>query len=111
MKFFLFALFIFFSFISYSQDRCQTITKINDSIVSDGYVYESENYPKVVVLKTDNMKVSFENVVPGDYMEDYYSLYSKDDIFRFDFYDFKVIVYVINESKNFYMKQYLIELK
>lgn len=57
------------------------------------------------------MKVRFENVVPGDYMDDYYSIYSKDNIFRFDFYDFKVIVYVINESKNFYIKQYFIELK
>lgn len=111
MKKTLTALFILFFSTSYSQDRFQTITKINDIIVLDGYIYESETYPKVVLLKTDDMEVRFENVIPGDYMDDYYSLHSKDDVFRFDFYDFKVIVYVLNETKKFYIKQYFIELK
>ena len=111
MKKLLFALVLLFSLTSYSQDRLQTINKVNDVLVSDGYIYESETYPKVVILKTDDMKLRLENVEKIDDVPEYYSLYSTDEKFRLDFYDCKVIVYTINPDKNQYVKLYNIELK
>lgn len=111
MKKLLFALVLLFSLTSYSQDRLQTINKVNDTLVSDGYIYESENHPKVVILKTDNMKLRLENVEKIDDVPEYYSLYSTDEKFRLDFYDCKVIVYTMNENKTMYLEQYNIELK
>lgn len=112
MKKLLLALVLFlFGLTSYSQDRLQTINKVNDTLVSDGYIYESETYPKVVILKTDNMKLRLENVEKIDDVPEYYSLYSTDEKFRLDFYDCKVIVYTMNENKTMYLEQYIIELK
>jgi len=117
MKKLLIALVILFSLTSYSQDtllpkdRLQTINKVNDTLVTDGYIYESETYPKVVILKTDNMKLRFENVEKVDDVPEFYSLYSKDDKFRLDFYDCKVIVWTMNETNTNYIKQYIIDLK
>jgi hypothetical protein len=111
MKKLLFALVLLFSLTSYSQDRLQTINKVNDTLVSDGYIYESETYPKVVILKTDDMKLRLENVEKIDDVPEYYSLYSTDEKFRLDFYDCKVIFYTMNETKTMYLEQYIIELK
>jgi len=111
MKKLLFALVLLFSLTSYSQEKkFESINKVNDKIAT-GYVYESIDYPKVVVIKTDTETLRFEDVVPGDEMDDYYTLYSNDDNFRFDIYKCKVIVYTKNTDKTAYVKLYNIELK
>jgi hypothetical protein len=110
MKKLLFALVLLFSLTSYSQDKVDIINKVNDTIIN-GYFSVSPDFPKVVVIKTETETLRFDDVVPGDEMDDYYSLYSNDDSFRFDIYECKVIVYTINPDKNQYVKLYNIELK
>lgn len=110
MKKLLFALVLLFSLASYSQDKVDVINKINDTI-TDGYFSVSPDFPKVVVIKTETETLRFDDMVPGDEMDDYYSLYSNDDSFRFDIYQCKVIVYTINPDKTEYVKLYNIELK
>ena len=96
---------------SYSQEiKFISIDKVND-VNTNGYFSVSPDFPKVVVIKTETETLRFENVVPGDEMDDYYSLYSNDDSFRFDIYQCKVIVYNINPDKTEYIKLYNIELK
>lgn len=111
MKKFLFTLVLLFALTSYSQDK-KIIFKVNDTITS-GCFYVSPDFPKVVLIETETETLRFDDVVPGDEMDDYYSLYSNYDSFRFDIYhnNSKVIVYTINPDKTEYVKLYNIELK
>jgi len=106
MKKLLFTLVLLFSLISYSQEY--KVLRVNDTICKNGYVSVSTDFPKVVVIKTDNQTLKFEDVVPGDEMDDYYTLYSNDDNFRFDFYQCKVVFYTKNKDE--YNKQYTIDI-
>lgn len=108
MKKLLYTLVLLFSLTSYSQEKF--IDKVNDTINS-GYFSISPDFPKVVVIKTETETLRFDDMVPGDEMDDYYSLYSNDDSFRFDIYECKVMVYTINPDKTEYVKLYNIELE
>ena len=110
LKSLLFILVLLFTLTSYSQDKVDVIKKVNDTITS-GYFSISPDFPKVVVIKTETETLRFDDMVPGDEMDDYYSLYSNDDTFRFDIYECKVIVYTINPDKTEYVKLYNIELE
>jgi hypothetical protein len=110
MKKLLFALVLLFGLTSYSQEKFGYIDKVND-VITNGYFSVSPEFPKVVVIKTNTDTLKFEKVVPGDEMDDYYTMYSNDDNFRFDIYETKVIVYTMNPDKTKYIKLYNIELK
>jgi len=75
------------------------VSKVNDTIVNNSYVYESKDFPKKVVIKIESNKLEFDNVVPGDFVNGVYSLYSKDDNFKFSFSKTKVIVYTLNKDR------------
>lgn len=100
---------LLFSLNSFSQKYI--VSKVNDTIVSNSYVYESKDFPKKVVIKIESVKLEFDNVVPGDFVEDIYSLYSKDDNFRFSFGKTKVVVYTKNKEKTEWIVLYDIDLK
>ena len=90
-------LLLLFSLNSFSQKYI--VSKVNDTIVSNSYVYESKDFPKKVVIKVESNKLEFDNVVPGDFVNDFYSLYSKDDNFKISFSKNKVIVYTLNKDR------------
>ncbi len=97
MKKILFSLLLLFSLNCFSQKYI--VSKVNDTIVNNSYVYESKDFPKKVIIKVNSNKLEFCNVVPGDFVDGVYSLYSKDDKFRFSFSKDKVIVYTLNKDK------------
>jgi hypothetical protein len=97
MKKLLLSLLLLFSLNCFSQKYI--VSKVNDTIVSNSYVYESKDFPKKVVIKVESNKLEFDNVVPGDFVDGVYSLYSKDDNFKFSFSKMKVIVYTLNKDK------------
>ena len=97
MKKLLLSLLLLFSLNSFSQKYI--VSKVNDTIVSNSYVYESKDFPKKVVIKVESNKLEFDNVVPGDFVNDFYSLYSKDDNFKISFSKNKVIVYTLNKDR------------
>jgi hypothetical protein len=97
MKKLLLSLLLLFSLNCFSQKYI--VSKVNDTIVSNSYVYESKDFPKKVVIKVESNKLEFDNVVPGDFVDVVYSLYSKDDNFKFSFSKMKVIVYTLNKDK------------
>lgn len=107
MKKILFSLLLLFSLNCFSQKYI--VSKVNDTIVNNSYVYESKDFPKKVIIKVNSNKLEFYNVVPGDFVDGVYSLYSKDDNFRFSFSKDKVIVYAISKDK--WIVLYNIDLK
>ena len=110
MKKLLFALVLLFGLTSYSQDKFGSIDKVND-VITNGYFSVSPEFPKVVIIKIDTDTLRFENIIPGDEMYDYYTLYSNTDNFRFDIYESKVIVWAMSTDRTEYVKLYNIELK
>lgn len=97
MKNLLLSLLLLFSLNSFSQKYI--VSKVNDTIVSNSYVYESKDFPKKVVIKVESNKLEFDNAVPGDFVNGFYSLYSKDDNFKISFSKNKVIVYTLNKDR------------
>lgn len=97
MKKLLLSLLLLFSLNSFSQKYI--VSKVNDTIVSNSYVYESKDFPKKVVIKVESNKLEFDNTVPGDFFNGFYSLYSKDDNFKISFSKNKVIVYTLNKDR------------
>ena len=100
---------LLFSLNSFSQKYI--VSKVNDTIVSNSYVYESKDFPKKVVIKLNSSKLEFDNVIPRDFVDDVYSLYSKDDNFKFSFSKTKVMVFTKNKDKSEWIILYNIDLK
>lgn len=107
MKNLLLSLLLLFSLNSFSQKYI--VSKVNDTIVSNSYVYESKDFPKKVVIKVESNKLVFKKSIPGDFVNGFYSLYSKDDNFKISFSKTKVIVYTL--SKDRWEVLYNIDLK
>lgn len=108
MKKLLLSLLLLFSSLSYSQEY--RIVKVNDTI-SNGYISESVDYPKRFVIKTEKITLTFDNVIPGDATDKYYTLYSNDDNFEFDVYESSILVKVKDIKKQEWIQLYHIKLK
>lgn len=101
MRKLLFSLLLLSSINLFSQDF--KVLRVNDTLVTNSHVIL--NFPKelgdpisklsiVLPLK----KLVFINVYTGDFMEDYYTIYSNDDKFKFVFSECKIDVYYENNK-------------
>lgn len=102
-------LLLLFSLNCFSQKYI--VSKVNDKIVNSSYVYKSKDFPNKVVIKLESNKLEFNNVIPGDFVDGVYSLYSKDDNFKFSFSKNKVMIFTKDIDKSQWIILYNIDLK
>jgi len=102
MKKILFSLLLLSSMNLFSQEFFKVL-KVNDIPVNGSYVVLS--FPKELGDPVSNLIIGipsktsvFTKVSTGDFMDDYYTIYSNDDKFKFVFSECKIDVYDENNK-------------
>ena len=102
MRKLLFSLLLLSSLNLFSQEFFKVL-KVNDVPVTGSYVVLS--FPKELGDPVSNLIIGipsktsiFTKVSTGDFMDDYYTMYSNDDKFKFVFSECKIDVYDISNK-------------